>query len=401
MKLIPKRGTEMRLTKSFTADCLKENQKIIIYGAGRYGELALRGLQHLGLQPSYFADRTLAGTEYMGVKVISPNELGKFQEDVVLIASLNYFYEMLSIVQVSGNEYYDIFELIKLEYDESVLSEYALDEKKNEKKYLNIIENAGTKGIVLSHCEIVLTECCTLKCKDCANLMQYYQHPEKIDADEIIRDFRKFLDTIDLLLELRLLGGEPFIYKDINRVIEAFLNHEKIKRITIYTNSTVVPSEKMMECLKNDKIAVHMSDYGTASSKVEELKKAFEERGIQYYIHKYDKWYDLGGLEKRDYSNGIEKALYKNCLMAKCYTFYRGKFYLCPRAAHGERLGAFQNNPNEVADFTKDGLVIQEKMEELKRILENTESILACSYCDGCSSRSKEVDAAVQMNRVK
>ncbi len=53
MKLIPKRGTEMRLTKSFTADCLKENQKIIIYGAGRYGELALRGLQHLGLQPSY------------------------------------------------------------------------------------------------------------------------------------------------------------------------------------------------------------------------------------------------------------------------------------------------------------------------------------------------------------
>ena len=74
---------------------------------------------------------------------------------------------------------------------------------------------------------------------------------------------------------------------------------------------------------------------------------------------------------------------------------------MCPRAAHGERLGAFQNNPNEVADFTKDGLVIQEKMEELKRILENTESILACSYCDGCSSRSKEVDAAVQMNRVK
>lgn len=391
----------MRLTKSFTADCLKENQKIIIYGAGRYGELAFRGLEYLGLKPAYFADRSLSGTHYMGIEVISPDDLKNYQEDVVLIASLNYFYEMLSVVQVMGNEYYDIYELILLQYDEEILSEYALDEKKNEQKYLNIIENAGTHGLVLSHCEIVLTECCTLKCRDCANLMQYYQHPEKIDADEIICDFSKFLDSIDLLLELRLLGGEPFIYKDMNRIIEAFLNHEKIKRITVYTNSTVIPSEKMMECLRNEKISVHMSDYGTVSSKIDKLKKVFEEKGIDYYIHKYDKWYDLGGIEKRDYNDGIEKMLYQNCLMAKCYTFYRGKFYLCPRAAHGERLGAFENKANEVADFTMEEMNIQKKKEELQGLLENTDYLTACRYCDGCSSRSKEVDAAVQMGQVQ
>lgn len=392
----------MRLTKSFTADCVQENQKIVIYGAGRYGELAYRGLEYLGLKPAYFVDRSLCGTQYMGTDVISPDELGEHLEDIILIASLNYFYEMLSMVQALGNEYYyDIFELVKLEYDESILSEYALDEKKNEQKYLNIIENAGTHGLIMSHCEIVLTECCTLKCRDCANLMQYYLHPEKIDADEIIRDFSKFLDSIDLLLELRLLGGEPFIYKDINRIMEAFLNHEKIKRITVYTNSTVVPSEKMMECLKAEKVSVHMSDYGAVSNKIEKLKKVFEENGIQYYIHKYDKWYDLGGLYKRDYSNKIEKTLYQNCLMAKCYTFYRGRFYLCPRAAHGERLGAFKNKTNEVIDFTREECNIQEKKEALKRLLKNTECISACSYCDGCSSRSKEVDAAIQMVRVK
>ena len=106
--------------KSFMPDKIKKGQKIIIYGAGRYGELALRGLQHLSLQPSFFVDRSLAGTMYLGINVIAPKELENYKNDIVLIASYNYFNEMLEILQTTGIKYYyDILELLKIEYDEN------------------------------------------------------------------------------------------------------------------------------------------------------------------------------------------------------------------------------------------------------------------------------------------
>lgn len=37
--------------------------------------------------------------------------------------------------------------------------------------------------------------------------------------------------------------------------------------------------------------------------------------------------------------------------MAKCLSFYRGCLYLCPRAAHGERLEFFKNPDTEFVDF--------------------------------------------------
>ncbi len=202
----------MRVTKSFTLKDLNSGQKIIIYGAGRYGELALRGLQYLKLQPMFFADRFLAGEERLGIKVIEPSELQNYKDDVILIASYNHFYEMLSFLQDNGNlYYYDILELLKLNYDECILSEYLLDEKRNWQKYEKVIETVVKKGLIIPHCEIVITECCTLKCRDCSDLMQYYTHPENLDINEIIRTFGNFLDSIDGLSELRILGASCII----------------------------------------------------------------------------------------------------------------------------------------------------------------------------------------------
>lgn len=390
----------MRVTQSFTLDDLRDNQKIIIYGAGRYGELALRGLQHLNLQPTYFADRALAGKEHLGVKVVAPNELKNYKEDIILIASYNYFYEMLNTLWEFGNKYYyDILQLMKLEYDKSVLSEYLLDEKANWQKYEQVVEGVVEGGLIIPHCEIVLTERCTLKCKHCSDLMQYYSHPQDIEVNEIIETFSKFLDSIDMLSELRILGGEPFIYKDAYKVIEAFQDIEKVRRITIYTNSTIIPSDNIIKSLKNDKVSVHMSDYGKLSTKITQLKTIFEQQHINYYIHSYEKWYDIGDLRKRNYSNEKRNSIYQNCMQGKCHTFYRGKFYLCPRAAHGERLDIFINNKDEVVDFTGDIIDIKQKRDELSLLLNKSNSLTACDYCDGLDANTNMVDAAVQVVR--
>lgn len=389
----------MRQTESFTPEELKKGQRVIIYGAGRYGELALRGLQHLGIQPFCFADKALAGTEYYGVPVIAPGELENYRDDIVLIASYNHFGEMLSSLRSYGCRFgRDMLSLLTLEYDESVLSEYTLEEKQNPQKYANAV-NMGGGDVVITHCELVLTERCTLKCRDCANLMQYYERPEQMDIDELILTFHRFLQSVDGLVELRLLGGEPFLCTELDRVLKEFLPDGKIGCVTIYTNSTILPKAGVMESLKNEKVSVHLSDYGLVSGKLEELKKLFQDSGVKHYVHRYEQWSDFGGVEARNHTLDRRNYLYKTCVTAKCHTFYRGKLYVCPRAAHGERLGAFVNPADEIVDFTGEAFQVEKKREEVRAWLKSRDSIIACEYCDGFSKQGAMIQAAVQMPR--
>ena len=386
----------MRITNSIEVSKISENQKVIIYGAGRYGVLAYYGLKSMHIEPYAFIDSTYEGKQKLGIDILSPECLEQYTHDVILIASYNYFLEMYEKAYAAGCEnIYDIENLLKANYDESVLDEYTLDEKHNLDKYCSVIENCGKSGIIITHLEMVVTECCSLKCKDCANLMQYYEHPCNLLIEDIFEQFDRFLNTIDLLLELRILGGEPFIVKDLDRVINKYVNHNKIKRITIYTNSTIVPQKRVLTSLMNNKVSVHMSNYGIISSKVDELNNALQERNIKHYIHSYDEWIDIGYPQKNDYSKEQVKSIFKNCLMAKCFTFYRGKLYVCPRAAHGERIGFYQNYSYEYVDFTEEGSM-EDKREKIIKIMQDLEFVNACYYCKGSSSYSNRISAAIQ-----
>ena len=85
----------MRLTETFTKEFYNSEKKLLIYGAGNYGEIALGGLKEIGLTPDYFVDKNHAGELYHQIPVISPQEINRFSQDVFLVASLNYFGEWI------------------------------------------------------------------------------------------------------------------------------------------------------------------------------------------------------------------------------------------------------------------------------------------------------------------
>ncbi len=390
---------KQRYTKSFTKKEYDENKKVIIYGAGNYGELAWGGLKEIGIEPYAFMDMNHSGEIFHDLQVISPGQIDIYKDDIILIASLNYFGEIISFLNENNvSSFYDIEELIKICPIEC-LNEYALDEKNNIQKYSNVINSYKKDGLIIGHVEIVVTEKCTLRCKDCANLMQYYTKPEDIDIDDIIFSFDHFLTLIDTLVELRILGGEPFIVKNIDKLINYYANNDKIKRITIYTNSTIVPSENIINALKNNKVSVHMSDYGKVSKNIIDLEEIFRHESITFYIHKYYEWNDLGDCSKRKYTYEQLCKFFSECNMAKCYTFYRGKLFLCPRSAHGERLGYFKNNISEYMDFSMEISNIEMEREKIKRLLKNVKSLTACNYCNGSNLRSKKIESARQLNK--
>ena len=56
--------------------------------------------------------------------------------------------------------------------------------------------------IYISSIDATVTSRCSLKCKDCSNLMQYYSKPQNYDVEEILKTLDIILQKIDMLNDL-------------------------------------------------------------------------------------------------------------------------------------------------------------------------------------------------------
>lgn len=73
------------------------------------------------------------------------------------------------------------------------------------------------KYVYVRQVEAVMTTKCSLKCRDCANLMQYYRNPYDIDFSMLSMSLCNFLDRIDEIGTVVLVGGEPFLSLDMKK----------------------------------------------------------------------------------------------------------------------------------------------------------------------------------------
>ena len=52
---------------------------------------------------------------------------------------------------------------------------------------------------------MVISEKCSLKCKDCSNLMQYYLEPRNFSFDQVKNEFEELTKNIKHIFEIRLI----------------------------------------------------------------------------------------------------------------------------------------------------------------------------------------------------
>jgi len=205
--------------------------------------------------------------------------------------------------------------------------------------------------------DVMVTEKCSLRCRDCSNLMQYYEQPKHI---AILNDLVELLDTYSAG-EFRVIGGEPFLNPMWCLIVEYLIDNEKAKRIVIYTNGTVVPG---VEYLKRDEVFVMVTNYGKLSYKLEEIKTLFDKHGIAYKILE-PKWTDCGKIEKHSRTIEELKQMFRDCC-SRNSTLSDGKLYDCAFSANLARLGIYDNRAS-------------------------------CDYCNGRPLNATEIEPAVQM----
>ena len=242
--------------------------------------------------------------------------------------------------------------------------------------------------------EIPITTRCSLKCKGCSNLIPYYKKRCDYDIDIISKSVKTFLKCINNIVYIRILGGEPFLGKNLLPLIKLLLKTDKVQRIEIVTNGTIVPKDKeLIKLLKNPKVMVSISVYPIVNS--EPLVEFLKDNDIKYHIDKAKYWLNFGDAKKRNRTEKELKKQFKTCSHV-CKSLINGQVHYCPRSSHGTDLGIIKNNQADYVDLLDKKTSIEDKKQQLN-MLYKKKYVIACDYCDYGTKKSTKIPVAEQI----
>ncbi|EPC6291011.1 radical SAM protein [Campylobacter lari] len=109
----------------------------------------------------------------------------------------------------------------------------------------------------IPYLELVLTTRCTLRCESCNNLMQYFSPSNQYTCtlEGIIESLELLLSKVDSIARVRIIGGEPLLFKDLPQLIDYLDAQKKILTFDILTNATIYFKEDLILRFKKSKKA--------------------------------------------------------------------------------------------------------------------------------------------------
>ena len=243
----------------------------------------------------------------------------------------------------------------------------------------------------LPYVEMVVTTRCTLRCVGCSNLMPCYDPGmAHSDMDIVKQSIDGLLSVSRHIAEMKFIGGEPFMSPRLYEAVGYASQKKQIKQITIITNGTIVPTGENLKCLRRKNITVHISKYPAVNPAP--LIKALKQNEIEYHLIAFETWQDYGNMDRRKMDVNTLKKSFEICPSAECKTVMDGRFYACPREAHGRALGLVKGDNAEVA-LTK---TPPKQLRQDIRALYGAMYTPACDYCTPIWQR-QEIECAEQL----
>ena len=185
------------------------------------------------------------------------------------------------------------------------------------------------------------------------------------------------------------------MYEFINKLV----TYQNADQVVVHTNASILPKGHNITCLKNKKVRLQITNYGSLSYKHDELIRLCETNNIPYVTERVKKWQDVGTINYEEKTPDELESLFKRCCTNNVLTFLHGKLYRCPTSAHGTNLKAIPDNPEDIVDLSDDKMGIEETRIKLEEFYYNKKFITACSYCKGRDYGFGEIDAAIQTKK--
>lgn len=250
---------------------------------------------------------------------------------------------------------------------------------------------------------ISLGQACTLKCRDCANFSPYAKkenlfYPYK----EIIYDLEQILKVCKYIDVVQVQGGEPFIYPNLNKILQFLILNKKVKSVHIATNGTVIPMS-LLELLHSKKVVVRISNYKVVeSSKIKKLCSILEDNKIVYtkygFAENNDKWIACGQPDiAREDNDNIVVNRFEKCLFNHCLTLENGMIGKCSRCIHAAQVQKFTPKSSDYINL-RNCKNLRKELHKYndKKTSKNKFFMEACRFCYG-TYYGQKVEPAIQL----
>ena len=302
------------------------NKSVAIFGLGLVGNIVLSILKEKKIKVDYICDNNLHYKDKVidNTKVISNDELENLDKNISFFICARYFKFIIPLLESKGfKNLYKPTDLLSMRMDDLVkyyrkditILKHAsfISDLKLVRKIEHYIQKsmeeewARENKLLIKSIDIQVTEKCSLKCKDCCNLMQYYERPIDIKLDVLLKSVERMMLCVDGVDEFRVLGGDPFMNKELYKIINKLVTYEKCKKVVVYTNAKFVPKGENLNCLKNKKVILDITNYGETSPANQKFIETAKKENIAYHSERITTWSDSGRI--LPFTNKSEKEL--------------------------------------------------------------------------------------------
>ncbi len=359
-----------------------DNAEFYLWGAGNGcrdfidsfgGKIKIKGILD--------SNKSRTGEIFCGYSIV---ELDSLKDKNVIVTTSDYYKEIIDFLEENGltkNRNYFLkkeFAAVYLLYKEEKL---AID-------WMNLI----------------VTDRCSLKCKDCIMFSTYFTKPEHQALEELKNDVDLVFDTYSYIENYQMVGGEPLIYPELENIIEYVGENYRgsIGDFLITTNGTILPPDSFFEkCARYD-MTIRLSDYSLSANffkkqMIEELVNKLQQYGVNYEMFGTGVWHDFG--DPRNSGKHTREELIHLYQVCDCVhsTVRNGKWYTCCRQAAGVWSGMCEDK-DDCLDLKQTGLDRKVILEYyLKYCKRGWLTCCEACYGDGTIMMNREVPAAEQM----
>jgi hypothetical protein len=372
---------------------------LAVFGAGVVGEAVVQLCRGAGVPVACFCDnsKAKAGTFVAKLPVLLPSELSaRFPNAAVLVAVAD-IQDVVAQLGGLGLARWGTCHLL----EDADLNVLQLDRPAEYVRFA--VEACLTchqsylhpEKLFLRSVDVIITERCSLRCRDCSNLMQYYERP--VDCDPAVLDgaLEVLLGAIDEVNDLRVIGGEPLMNRDCHRVVARLSAHPKVKRVAVYTNGTIVPRPEQWDAFRNPKAIFLITDYGDLSRNLVKLTESLKREGVAFFVHRATAWAPCSGISRHGRTPGDLHQVFAQCCAKNLLTLADDRLYRCPFLANAARLRAV---PDLTADYVqlRADAVVTEMRRRLREFVQRDDYMEGCDWCEGRPWNAAEVTPAVQ-----
>ena len=362
----------------------KDGSPIVIVSIAEEAEAVLNACKEQGIKVSAFCDNESRKTKkrFCGLDVVHTPALKEhFPNARFIVAHHNIKDCAGQLDELGYNEIYSSLELLKnydvTKYKHRVTQPYMTSK---------ILVSKATHDLYfdesktyLRSIDVMITTKCSMNCKNCANLMQYYVDAKNTD-EKIVEAVQLLSENVDYIGEFRVIGGEPLMNKNWSKIINNIIDKDSNREVFIYTNGTINPKDDQLETFKGKNVNFRITDYGKLSKNVDKMEESLKRHGIGYRREVAENWVDCSNVKQHNRSPARLKQVFKECCAKKFYTLLNGKLYTCPFIANAANLKAIPDNKSDYVDLFSEKENLKKK---IKRLINMENFFPACDFCDG------------------